>query len=457
MTTVDIDTFEVINPATGEVISELPNTGPEQWLAALDEADRAKDVFAQLAPRKRSEILYQIFEQLMAQSAEIAEIIHLETGKSLAEANGEVAYGAEYFRWFAEEAVRLPGRFNQAPSGNGHIIVSRAPVGVVLAITPWNFPIAMAARKIAPALAAGCPILVKPASETPLTMIKVGEIIADVFAQHQVDQGVVAILPTIRDSELSAQLMADPRLAKVTFTGSTRVGKILVRQSAENLLRSSMELGGNAAFVIDEAANLDAAVEGALQAKLRNTGQVCIAANRFLVHESIAEEFISKLATAMEAATIGPVITEVQRSRIAELVDAAVADGAKLVIGGEVPVGAGYFYPATVLRDVPTQSRILQEEIFGPVATVNTFNTLEEGVALANATEFGLAAYGFSENIRNAQYLAEHLQAGMVGINRGAISDPAAPFGGIGQSGFGREGGTEGIEEYLSIRYIALS
>ncbi|AGG65921.1 NAD-dependent succinate-semialdehyde dehydrogenase [Corynebacterium callunae] len=456
MTTVDIDTFDVVNPATGEVIAELPNTGTTEWFEALEKADHAKADWVALAPRKRSEILYEIFQQLMADADEIAEIIHSETGKAVAEAKGEVAYGAEYFRWFAEEAVRFPGRFNQAPNGNGHIAVTRAPVGVVLAITPWNFPIAMATRKIAPALAAGCTILVKPASETPLTMIKVGEVIASVFEKHNIDQGVVAILPTVRDAELSAQLMADSRLAKITFTGSTRVGKILVRQSADNLLRSSMELGGNAAFVIDEAADLEAAVEGAMQAKLRNTGQVCIAANRFLVHESIADEFTTKLSAAMEAATIGPVISAAQRNRIAQLVDEAVADGAQVIIGGEVPAGEGFFYPATVLRDVPAQSRILHEEIFGPVATITTFATLEEGVAQANATEFGLAAYGFSENVRAAQYLAQHLEAGMVGINRGAISDPAAPFGGIGQSGFGREGGTEGIEEYLSVRYIAL-
>ena len=314
----------------------------------------------------------------------------------------------------------------------------------------------MATRKIAPALAAGCPVLVKPASETPLTMVKVGEIIASVFATFNIPQGLVSIITTTRDAELSAELMADPRLAKVTFTGSTNVGRILVRQSADRLLRTSMELGGNAAFVIDEAADLDEAVSGAIAAKLRNAGQVCIAANRFLVHESRAAEFTSKLATAMQNTPIGPVISARQRDRIAALVDEAITDGARLIIGGEVPDGSGFFYPATIVADVPAQSRILHEEIFGPVATIATFIDLDEGVAQANSTEFGLAAYGFSNNVKATQYMAEHLEAGMVGINRGAISDPAAPFGGIGQSGFGREGGTEGIEEYLSVRYLAL-
>lgn len=449
-------TFPVINPSDGSTITELENHDSTQWMSALSDAGAAGPSWAAKTPRERSVVLTAIFEALTERAQELAEIIHLEAGKSVAEALGEVAYGAEYFRWFAEEAVRLPGRYGQSPSGIGHIAVTRAPVGPVLAITPWNFPIAMATRKIAPALAAGCPVLVKPASETPLTMVKVGEIIASIFDTFNIPQGLVSIITTTRDAELSAELMADPRLAKVTFTGSTNVGRILVRQSANRLLRTSMELGGNAAFVIDEAADLDEAVSGAIAAKLRNAGQVCIAANRFLVHESRAAEFTSKLATAMQNTPIGPVISARQRDRIAALVDEAITDGARLIIGGEVPDGSGFFYPATILADVPAQSRILHEEIFGPVATIATFTDLAEGVAQANSTEFGLAAYGFSNNVKATQYMAEHLEAGMVGINRGAISDPAAPFGGIGQSGFGREGGTEGIEEYLSVRYLAL-
>lgn len=449
-------TFPVINPSDGSTITELENHDSTQWMSALTDAVDAGPSWAAKTPRERSVVLTAIFESLTEHAQEIAEIIHLEAGKSVAEALGEVSYGAEYFRWFAEEAVRLPGRFGQSPSGAGHIAVTRTPVGPVLAITPWNFPIAMATRKIAPALAAGCPVIVKPASETPLTMVKVGELIAEIFEKFDIPPGLMSIITTTRDTELSSELMADPRLAKVTFTGSTNVGRILVRQSSDRLLRTSMELGGNAAFVIDESADLDEAVAGAIAAKLRNAGQVCIAANRFLVHKSIAEEFTSKLATAMNNTAIGPVISAKQRDRIATLVDEAIADGALLITGGEVPASPGFFYPATVLANVPAHSRILHEEIFGPVATITTFTDLADGVAQANSTEFGLAAYGFSDNVKAAQYMAENLEAGMIGINRGAISDPAAPFGGIGQSGFGREGGTEGIEEYLSVRYLAL-
>lgn len=449
-------TFDVLNPRTGAVYATVDNHTSDDWMAALSEADQHGSAWAALPPRTRSVILSEIFLELTERTEEIADIIHAESGKPIAEAQGEVAYGAEYFRWFAEEAVRLPGRFGQAPSGGGHIAVTRIPVGPVLAITPWNFPIAMAARKIAPALAAGCPVIVKPASETPMTMVKVVQIIHEVFARHDIPAGVVSIITTTHDAELSAELMADPRLAKITFTGSTNVGRILVRQSADRLLRTSMELGGNAAFVVDQHADLNQVVAGAIAAKLRNAGQVCIAANRFIVHESRATEFVELLAKAMQATDIGPVISARQRDRIAQLVDAAVTEGADVVIGGTVPEGEGFYYPATILTNIPSDARILHEEIFGPVATITTFTELADGVALANSTEFGLAAYGFSTDTDAAHYLATNLRAGMVGINRGAISDPAAPFGGIGQSGFGREGGTEGIEEYLAVKYIAL-
>lgn len=458
--------FDVLNPATEEVIAQVPDTGKDEWLAALGSAVEAQRAWAEFSPRGRAEVLRAVYEKITARTDKFARTMTEEMGKPLAEAKGEVAYGAEYFRWFAEEAVRIPGRIGRAPAGNGDIAVTRAPVGPVLAITPWNFPLAMATRKIAPAMAAGCPVLVKPAAETPLTMLLVADIIAEALKEAGGPQDLVQILTTTDSAGLSETLMADPRLRKITFTGSTAVGKILVKQSADNLLRTSMELGGNAPFVVCEDADLDLVLECAMQAKMRNGGEACIAANRFIVHESLAGEFTERLTQRMsevtmgngldDGVTLGPMITAKQRDGIAELVDTAVAAGATVTTGGEVPEGKGYFYPATVLIDVPADAPILREEIFGPVATVTTFGDLAEGIAAANDTEFGLAAYGFSENVHTCRRLAEELKAGMVGINRGAISDAAAPFGGIKQSGFGREGGTEGIEEYLDVKYLAL-
>lgn len=457
--------FEVHDPATGEVLASVANAGPAEWRRALDVALPAGEEWAAWAPRKRSEVLTAIFNRIHARAEDFATTMTLEMGKPLAEARGELAYGAEYFRWFAEEAVRIPGRVGQAPAGIGQITVTRTPVGPVLAITPWNFPLAMATRKIAPALAAGCPVLVKPAAETPLTMLLLGEVMNEVFQEYGVPDGLVSILPTTNAAALSADLMQDPRLRKVTFTGSTPVGKQLVRQAADNLLRTSMELGGNAPFLVAADADLDLVLTCAAQAKMRNGGEACIAANRFLVDATIAEEFTRRLTDMMaafttghgldEGTTLGPIITAKQRANIHELVIDAISAGAQLTTGGTLPEGPGFFYPPTVLANVPTTARIVHEEIFGPVATVSTFTTLDEGIALANDTPFGLAAYGFSENVHTAARLANELKAGMVGINRAAISDPAAPFGGIKQSGFGREGGTEGIEEYLDVKYIA--
>lgn len=459
------ETLPVIDPATEQVIAEVANAGSEDWLRALELADAVQYEWAGWAPRLRSEVLHEIFVEVMQRKDEFATVISSEMGKPYAEALGEVAYGAEYFRWFAEEAVRIPGRIAKAPAGTGTILVDRTPVGPVLAITPWNFPLAMATRKIAPALAAGCPIIVKPAAETPLTMLLLGKVIAEVFGKYKVPSGVVSIITTLQAAAMSEQLMADSRLRKVTFTGSTAVGKQLVRQSADCLQRTSMELGGNAPCVIAADADLDLALGCALQAKMRNGGEACIAVNRFFVHEDISAEFIDRFTQAMAgyrighglepSTTLGPMITAVQRDRIAALVDNALAGGAQATTGGIVPDRPGFFYPATVLVDVPNNAAILHEEIFGPVATVSTFTDLEDAVARANDTQFGLAAYGFSENVHCAQFLAENLRAGMIGINRGAISDPAAPFGGVKESGFGREGGTEGIEEYLNPRYIA--
>ena len=458
--------FDVVNPATEEVIAQVPDTGKDEWLAALGRAVDAQSAWAEFSPRERAEVLRAVYEKITARTDEFARTMTQEMGKPLAEAKGEVAYGAEYFRWFAEEAVRIPGRAGRAPGGNGDMVITRAPVGPVLAITPWNFPLAMATRKIAPAMAAGCPIVVKPAAETPLTMLLVADVIGEAVAEAGGPKDLMQILTTTDSAGLSETLMADERLRKITFTGSTAVGKILVKQSADNLLRTSMELGGNAPFLVCEDADLDLVLDCAMQAKMRNGGEACIAANRFIVHESLAEEFTERLTQRMaevkmgngleEGVTLGPMITAKQRDSIAALVDDARGAGATVHLGGEVPQGKGYFYPATVLGDVPSDARILREEIFGPVATVTTFATLEEGIAAANDTEFGLAAYGFSENVHTCRRLAEKLKAGMVGINRGAISDAAAPFGGIKQSGFGREGGAEGIEEYLDVKYLAL-
>lgn len=458
--------FAVEDPATGEVIAQVANADREDWMKALELADQAAHALAQTPARTRSEVLRKIFEAVTERTEDFAVVMSMEMGKPLQEARGEVAYGAEYFRWFAEESVRSAGRFAPTPLGNGSILVTREPVGPVLAITPWNFPLAMATRKIAPALAAGCPIIVKPAAETPLTMLLLGEVIAQVLEQFEIDGGVVSIIPTTDAAEMSRDLMDDPRLRKVSFTGSTEVGKTLLRQSSARLQRTSMELGGNAPFVIAEDADLDLVVDCAWQAKMRNGGQACIAANRFLIHEKLAPEFVERIASKMDESimghgldtgtTLGPIITRKQRDRIADLVNDAVAKGARKVTTRELsPDGEGYFYPPTVLVDVPEDARIIREEIFGPVITVSEFCDLDDAIKKANSTPFGLAAYGFSENVHTAKKLATELHTGMVGINRGAISEPAAPFGGIKESGFGREGGTEGIEEYLETKYVA--
>jgi succinate-semialdehyde dehydrogenase/glutarate-semialdehyde dehydrogenase len=465
------DTFDVLDPATEETIATLHDSTVDEAFDALSRAVEVQKVWAAVPPQRRADLLTRVFDLVNERAEEFATTMTREMGKPLAEARGEVTYGNSYFRWFAGEAVRIPGRFSTAPAGNGHILVSRAPVGPVLAITPWNFPLAMATRKIAPALAAGCPIIVKPAKETPLTMLLLGEVFDQVFSEFAEEfgdlTGLVSIVASTSSSKISEALMADDRLRKVTFTGSSPVGRTLVRQSADRLLRTSMELGGNAPFVVAADADLDLVLSAAMSAKMRNGGEACIAANRFLVDEAIAEEFISRLTETMsevvmgngqdDGVTLGPMITGEQRDRIAELVDDAVAAGAVATTGGSVPDQPGYFYPATVLTDIPQDATILNEEIFGPVATVSTFSGVEQGTAMANDTEFGLAAYGFSTSVETAQYLAENLDAGMVGINRGAISDAAAPFGGVKQSGFGREGGVEGIEEYLEPKYIALN
>ncbi|MGV8872861.1 MAG: NAD-dependent succinate-semialdehyde dehydrogenase [Rhodococcus sp. (in: high G+C Gram-positive bacteria)] len=456
------ESFPVYNPATGTMIVEVADARPSDGMRALDIAVAAQSKWAHTAPRTRAEILRRAWELIVERTEDFALAMTLEMGKPLHESRGEVAYGGEFLRWFSEEAVRINGRYTPSPSGNGRILVTKQPVGPTLAITPWNFPLAMGTRKIAPALAAGCTMIVKPARETPLTMLLLGQ----VFADAGLPDGVLAILPTSRSSELTAPLLGDGRLRKVTFTGSTGVGKTLIALSAQKVQRTSMELGGNAPFVVFDDADLDAAVDGAFAAKMRNGGEACTAANRIYVHNSIKTAFAAKLSDRMGAlkvgagydhgVQVGPMVSNKQRRSIHDLVVDAVDRGATTLIGGAPGDGPGYFYPPTVLTDVPADARILKEEVFGPVAAIVGFDTEEEAVAAANNTEYGLAAYIYTENLGRALRVSETVEAGMVGINRGVISDVAAPFGGVKESGLGRESGSEGIDEFLDIKYIAL-
>ena len=456
-------TFDVLNPATDEVLTSIANATPEDGIAALDAAEAAQKDWAATPPRERGEILRAVFESITARAEDFATLMTLEMGKVLAESMGEVKYGAEFFRWFAEEAVRIDGRYTRSPAGAGRIIVTKQAVGPCLAITPWNFPLAMGTRKIGPAMAAGCTTVIKPAQETPLTML----LLAKLMDEAGLPKGVLSILPTTKPGDLTTALIDDGRLRKLTFTGSTGVGKALVKQSADKLLRTSMELGGNAPFVVFDDADVDAAVEGALLAKMRNGGEACTASNRFHVANSVREEFTEKLVARMSeytlgngldtSSTLGPLISKKQVATVEDLVSDAVSKGATVAVGGVAPDGPGHFYPATVLSDVPASARIFKEEVFGPVAPVIGFDTEEEGIAAANDTEYGLAAYIWTRGLDRALRVAEAVEAGMVGVNRGVISDPAAPFGGIKESGFGREGGSEGIDEYLDVKYIALT
>jgi len=456
-------TFEVLNPATEDVIARVADATPQDGIAALDAAAAVEKDWAAAPARDRGEILRSVFETITARAEDLATLMTLEMGKVLAESRGEVKYGAEFFRWFAEEAVRIGGRYTPSPAGTGRIVVTKSPVGPCYAVTPWNFPLAMGTRKIGPALAAGCTMLVKPAAETPLTMLLLAKLMADAG----LPEGVLSVLPTTSPGELTAALMNDGRLRKLTFTGSTGVGRALVQRGGEKLLRMSMELGGNAPFVVFDDADIDAAVDGAILAKMRNGGEACTAANRFHVANSVREEFTTKLVQRMseftlgdgldENATLGPLINAKQVGTVTELVSDAVSRGATVAVGGTAPGGPGYFYPATVLADVPADARILKEEVFGPVAPVTGFDTEDEAIAAANDTEYGLAAYIYTRSLDRALRVSEALETGMVGVNRGVISDPAAPFGGVKSSGFGREGGTEGIEEYLDTKYIALT
>jgi succinate-semialdehyde dehydrogenase / glutarate-semialdehyde dehydrogenase len=456
-------TFNVLDPSDDSVLTAVADATTHDAIAALDAASEVQAQWAATAPRERGEILRAVFEKITERAEDIATLMTLEMGKVVAESMGEVKYGAEFFRWFAEEAVRIGGRYTPKPAGDGRIIVTKQAVGPCYAITPWNFPLAMGTRKIGPALAAGCTMIVKPAQETPLTML----LLAKLIDEAGLPKGVLSVLATSSPGPITEVLIDDGRLRKLTFTGSTGVGKALAKQGSEKLLRLSMELGGNAPFVVFDDADVDAAVDGAVLAKMRNGGEACTAANRFHVANPVREEFTEKLVKRMseftlgkgldKSSTLGPLINAKQVATVEDLVSDAVSRGATVAVGGVAPGGPGNFYPATVLADVPADARILKEEVFGPVAPITGFDTEDEGVAAANDTEYGLAAYIYTQSLDRALRAAEGIQAGMVGINRGVISDPAAPFGGVKQSGFGREGGTEGIEEYLDTKYIALT
>ena len=456
-------TFGVRNPATGETFIDVADATETDAVAALDAAAAAQQSWSATPARERSVILRRAWELVVGRGEELALLMSLEMGKPLAESRSEVAYGAEFLRWFSEEATRIHGRYTHAPAGNGRILVTKQAVGPVLAITPWNFPLAMGTRKIAPALAAGCTMIVKPAEDTPLTLMVLGRI----FVEAGLPGGVLSVLPTSNAPAISGALMADARLRKVTFTGSTAVGKRLIAQSADLVLRTSMELGGNAPFIVFDDADIDDAVQGALAAKMRNGGQACTAANRILVANAVRAEFTTKLTEKISALAVGPgyedgtrlgpLINERQLGAVAALVDDAVTHGATLLTGGHALGGAGYFYAPTVLTDIPSGARLLREEIFGPVAAITGFDTEDQAIASANDTEYGLAAYVYTRDVNRALRVSEALEAGLVGVNRGVVSDAAAPFGGLKQSGLGREGGHEGIEEYIETKYIALT
>ncbi len=455
-------TLPVINPATEEPIAEVADASPEDALEAIGAAAEALPKWAARPPRERGECLRRAFELMTQRSEQLARLMVLENGKALRDARGEILYAAEFFRWYSEEAVRLDGHLSIAPSGANRIMVQRQPVGVSFMITPWDFPAAMATRKIGPALAAGCTVVLKPAKETPLTALAV----AGILAEAGVPDGVVNVLPTRKPGPLTEVVLADPRVRKLSFTGSTEVGRMLLKQAADYVLNCSMELGGNAPFLVFDDADVDAAVDGAVLAKMRNGGEACTAANRFYVHEKVATEFSAKLSARLAALSVGPglddgvdlgpLVNADTRTKVAELVESATSAGARVLTGGHAPDRVGYYYEPTVLDGVPVGAGILSEEIFGPVAPIVRFTDPDEAVALANDTEYGLVSYLYSGDLRRALRVAEALEAGMVGINRGVVSDPAAPFGGVKQSGLGREGAHEGLLEYTETKYIAV-
>ncbi|GAA5120789.1 NAD-dependent succinate-semialdehyde dehydrogenase [Haloechinothrix salitolerans] len=455
-------TLPVHDPSTGEVLCEVADASPADGKDALDAAVAAQASWAKHPPRERGEILRRSYELLMERNEELALLMTLEMGKPLAESRGEVAYAAEFFRWFAEEAVRIDGGYAVAPNGKGRFLVHRQPVGPSLLITPWNFPMAMGTRKIGPAVAAGCTSVIKPAAQTPLSMLA----LAGIMAEAGLPEGVVNVITTSDSGGVMEPMIRDGRARKLSFTGSTSVGRKLLEQCSDKVLRTSMELGGNAPFLVFDDADIDAAIDGAMLAKLRNIGEACTAANRFYVQRGVADEFARKLTERMsaqpigrgteEGVVIGPLIDEAAIEKVSSLVGDAVDRGAKVLTGGAGVDGPGHFYQPTVLTEVPQDARLTHEEIFGPVAPINVFDTEDEAVAKANDTEYGLVSYLYTQDINRALRVSENLEAGMVGLNQGLVSNPAAPFGGIKHSGLGREGGTVGIDEFLETKYIAI-
>ena len=456
-------TFAVNDPSTGKVLCEVADASPEDGAAALDAAVAAQADWAAVAPRERGEILRRAYELLVQRSDELALLMTLEMGKPLAESKGEITYAAEFLRWFAEEAVRIGGDYAVAPNGAGRFLVTRQPVGPALLITPWNFPMAMGTRKIGPAVAAGCTMVIKPAAQTPLSMLA----LAGILAEAGLPEGVLNVLTTSNSGGVMEPLIRDGRARKLSFTGSTAVGHKLLEQCAEKVLRTSMELGGNAPFLVFEDADLDAALDGVMQAKMRNIGEACTAANRIYVQRGLVEEFSRRMAERMSAlpmgrgtedgVVVGPLIDKAAVEKVSSLVKDAVKRGAKVLTGGSTVEGPGNFFPATVLVDVPQDARLVSEEIFGPVAPILSFDTEDQAVAAANDTEFGLVSYLYTSDLKRGLRVSERLETGMVGLNQGVVSNPAAPFGGVKHSGFGREGGFEGIDEYLETKYVALA
>jgi succinate-semialdehyde dehydrogenase / glutarate-semialdehyde dehydrogenase len=455
--------FDVLDPATGDVIAKVADGSVDDGLDAVNAASEALPAWAATPPRQRAEILRRAWELMTERADEIATLISLENGKALVDAKGEATYAAEFFRWYSEETVRIDGMVTTAPSGANRIMVVHQPVGVCVLVTPWNFPAAMATRKMGPALGAGCTVVLKPASDTPLTALLMAQILDDAG----VPKGVINVVPARRSGAVVSAMVHDPRVRKLSFTGSTEVGRVLLKEAADTIVNTSMELGGNAPFLVFADADLDAALEGAMIAKMRNGGEACTAANRFYVEESVAEEFSTRLAEKMGALKVGPgtqsdtqlgpLVNDAAVQKVDELVRGALDGGAKALVGGAVPGGAGCYYPATVLVDVPADAEILREEIFGPVAPIVTFTAEADAVRWANDTEYGLVAYVYTGDLARGLRVSEALESGMVGLNRGLVSDPAAPFGGVKQSGIGREGGHEGLLDYTESKYIAVT
>ena len=455
--------FDVIDPATEKVIALVASATVEDAKAAVDAAQAAFPAWAAKKPRERAEILRKAYELTMRDAERLAKLITIENGKSLSDSRGEVAYAAEFFRWYAEEAVRNNGQVSTAPASGARIFVQHKPAGVAVLVTPWNFPAAMATRKIGPALAAGCPVVLKPASDTPLTMLA----LMPILEEAGVPAGVVNVIPSRSSGKVVSAMLHDDRVRVVSFTGSTEVGRKLLHEAADNIIKPAMELGGNAPFIVLEDADIDAAVDGAMIAKMRNMGEACTAANRFYVHEKVHDAFAEKLTAKMKAlkmgnglddgVAVGPLVNAEGRDKVIELVEDAVSKGAKVLTGGTAPKGTGFFYPATVVANVPDNAKMLSEEIFGPVAAIQTFKSDDEVVKRANETEYGLVAYLYTKDMSRGLRLSEQLDFGMIGLNRGLVSDPAAPFGGTKQSGLGREGAQEGMKEFLETQYVSVS